>query len=252
MKNPPFQALQVQDDNSAAEDLKYILRRCHSMKPQGLSQARSLMTKSIVKDFLSAAKSGLLMVDGHGKSDGAGKTSPLSVWAASFVASLTQTDSVMAVHFFCGLHVRSDPDDPYCGPAGLVKSLVTQLPRFSSDQLPVFGAVDRKVLDDLDTGEPESICELFKTLVSNLNPEKKLFVIIDNMSEFEGSTWTDWHAQTHLLFELLYAMVHKDTESSRRRVRLKVLITNANKATSVRGSVRGSVQDHEMVALRSP
>lgn len=243
-----LQVLKIQDEDIATEDMKYVLRRSHSMEHRGLSQARSLMAKSTFKEFLAKGESGLLMVDGHGKSDGAGKTSPLSVWSASFVASLTQSDSITALHFFCGLHARSDSDDPYCGPVGLVKSLAVQLLRCPGDQLPSLGPIDQALLDDLDNDNFESICELFRILVLSLNPEKILFVIIDNISEFEGVTWTAWHDQAHLIFDLLHGMVQTDTDATRRRARLKVLITSANKATSLGRSVK----DHESVALRSP
>jgi hypothetical protein len=93
--------LKIQETDASAEtDMKYILRRANSMQQRGLSRARSLMTKDAFKTLVAKDVSGILMVDGHCKEDGDGKTSPLSVWSASFAASLMLSDSLVVLHYF--------------------------------------------------------------------------------------------------------------------------------------------------------
>lgn len=215
--------------------MKYILRRANSMQERGLSQARSLMTKDAFKSILAKDESGLLMVNGHCKEDGAGKTSPLSVWSASFAASLMQSDSVVVLHYFCGLHSRSIVGGPPAGPLGLVKSLIEQLVRQAGDNVARMGPLDRTLAQQVEEGNYDAMLSLLKPLLMSLDTEKTVFIIIDNASEFESVTWNEWSEQMVRIFKALYDIVRNQTSGAGPRMRLKVklLMTNANKSTTL-------------------
>lgn len=240
-----LQHLQLPNDDTAdMDDLKYVLRRSHAMGQRGLDQARSLMSKDAFRALLAKDQSTILMVDGHGKNEGAGKISPLSVWSASFAASLSQSDSVIALHFFCGLHSCSDSEeDENAGPLGLMRSILAQLIRQTDD----LSRVRRPQITSQDNGV-ESISKLFKSLLTEIGPGKTIFLIIDNVSEFEGVTWNEWSNQIQHVFTALYDLVHDDggDQEGRRRPKLKVLLTSANKSTVL----RSLVADDEIISLR--
>jgi hypothetical protein len=239
--------LRIQENDPSAEvDMKYVLRRANSMQQRGLSQARSLMTKDAFKSLLAKDESGILMVDGHCKDDGAGKTSPLSVWAASFAASLMQSDSLVVLHYFCGLHSRNITGEPPAGPLGLVKSLVEQLVRQVGNNVSRMGPLDRTLAQEVANDNLEAILSLIKPLIMSLHPRKTVFVIIDNASEFEGVTWNEWSEQTLQIFRVLYDIVKcQDDSDTRTQLKVKVLMTNANKSTTL----GRQVDDGEIVSL---
>lgn len=240
--------LRIQETDPPAEtDLKYVLRRANSMQQRGLGQARSLMDKVAFKNLLAEEASGMLMVDGHCREDGDGKTSPLSFWAASLAASLMQSDSVFVLHYFCGLHSRNSADGPPAGPLGLIKSLVEQLVRHAGESFSRMGPLDKALAQEITDDNFEAILSLFRPLLLNLDSSKNVFVIIDNASEFEGVTWNEWSEQMLQIFKTLYDMVRGQTPGSRSEMQLKmkVLMTNANKST-VLGRL---VEDGEIISL---
>lgn len=234
-------------DPSAEVDLKYVLRRANSMQERGLSQARSLMTKDAFKSLLAKDESGFLMVNGHCKEDGAGKTSPLSVWSASFAASLMQSDSVVVLHYFCGLHSRSIAGGPPAGPLGLVKSLIEQLVRQAGDNVARMGPLDKTLARQVEEDNYDAMLSLLKPLIMSLDAGKTVFIIIDNASEFESVTWNEWSEQMVQIFKALYDIVRDQTSDSGPRMRLKVklLMTNANKSTTL----GRQVDEGEIVSL---
>lgn len=231
------------DDTADMDDLKYVLRRSHAMGQRGLDQARSLMSKDAFKALLAKDQSTILMVDGHVKNEGAGKISPLSVWSASFAASLSQSDSIVALHFFCSLHSCSDSEDVNAGPLGLMRSILAQLIR----QADISTWIRRPQILSQDN-RVESISQLFKSLLTEIDPGKTIFLIIDNVSEFEGVTWNEWSNQIQHVFTSLYHLVHDDRggQEARRRPKIKVLLTSANKSTVLRSLVAGE----EIISLR--
>lgn len=240
--------LRIQESDPSAEmDMKYVLRRASSMEQRGLSQARSLMNKDAFKSLLAQDKSGILMVDGHCKEDGAGKTSPLSVWSASFAASLMQSDSVVVLHYFCGLHSRSIAGGPVAGPMGLIKSIIEQLVRQAGDHVSRMGILDKALAQQVMEDNFEAVASLLKPLLMSLDPDKTVFIIIDNASEFEGVTWNEWAEQMLHVFKALYDVARGEVldPGIRTQAKVKVLMTSANKSTTL-GRL---VEDHEIVSL---
>ncbi|CZR51440.1 uncharacterized protein PAC_01316 [Phialocephala subalpina] len=88
--------------DAANEDLGYVLRQSNSFKTDTLGHGRWLMTTGSFKNWLSGGRSDILLVDGHSDEDKMGKTSPMSVFCATFVASVVKLRSTIVLHFFCG------------------------------------------------------------------------------------------------------------------------------------------------------
>ncbi|CZR52897.1 uncharacterized protein PAC_02774 [Phialocephala subalpina] len=106
-------------------DLGYILRQSNSFEADILGHGRWLMTLGSFKNWLGGSRSDVLLVDGHFDQAKIGKTSPMSVFCATFIASIVKLQSTIVLHFFCGQHVTFD--DSLRGPHGLLRSLICQL-----------------------------------------------------------------------------------------------------------------------------
>lgn len=227
----------------AEDDLKTILRNSHSMQLEGLDRAHSLMSHAQFKEFMAEETQALLLIDGYCRADGIGRTSPLSVWCASFIAALKQSPSVVAVHFFCGLHTRSGRD--FSGPLGLAKSLAGQMLAYDNttwDTAPLYLASD--IVERVEKNELGAICEIIKSLLLRLGQSKVVLCVIDNVCEFE-STWGNWQKDLTDIFEALYSFI--DLESCGKRIPLKVILTSAERSTHLAGKVKRE----ELVSLHS-
>lgn len=227
----------------AEEDLKMVLRKNSSMTPEGIDRAHSLMSHGQFKEFMARETPALLLIDGHCRADGIGKTSPLSVWCASLIAALKQSPSVTAVHFFCGLHTRSGRE--LSGPLGLAKSLAGQLLACDDarDTTPIYLASD--IVERAEKNDVYAICEIIKALLLRLGQSKVVFCIVDNVCEFERSTWENWQQDLTTIFETLYSLVNNETYGG--RIPLKVILTSADRSTHLAGKVKSA----ELVSLHS-
>lgn len=227
----------------AEEDLKTMLRKSHSMQPEGLDRANSLLSHGQFKEFMAQENPALLLIDGHCRDDGMGRTSPLSVWCASFIAALKQSPSVAAVHFFCGLHTRSGRD--LSGPLGLAKSLAGQMLAYDNtimDAAPLYLASD--IAERAEKNDIGAICEIIKSLLLRLGHSKVVFCVVDNVCEFE-STWGNWQKDLTVIFEALYSFI--ESENFGGRIPLKVMLTSADRSTHLAGKVKRA----ELVSLHS-
>jgi hypothetical protein len=107
-------------------ETRNLLRLTHAMQPEGLEKVRGLISMEQFRNWMGLPFPNVLLVDGHCRDQGQGRTSPLSIFCASMAAMLSQNDSNVVLHFFCGHH--SNPQhDAVSGPAGLLRSLIAQL-----------------------------------------------------------------------------------------------------------------------------
>lgn len=203
-----------------------MLQQTSSMQPDGLARASRLMSKVEFKHLLATDQSGLLLVDGYCMSMGVGRASPLSVFCASLATALTQADSIIVLHFFCGLHTKSD--NLTDGPTGMIRCLIVQLLLSLGFNLPEL-ELGAKLCEGLKSDDVDCLCELFKRLVLNLNPDKILFCIIDNISDYETKSWRDWYAMLRKVFRQLYDLV----SDAGCPVPFKILMTSGERSTSI-------------------
>lgn len=218
----------------AEKDLRTVLRKNYSMTQEGLDRAHSLMSHGRFKSFITREEPSLLLVDGQCQEEGTGRISPLSVWCASFIAALKQSPSVIVVHYFCGLHTR--PGRALDGPLGLAKCLASQLLAFDSatDALPIY--VTKDVVERAKGNDVGAICAIIKALLHELCQTKVVFCVVDNVCEFERSTWGNWLKDLTEIFETLYGLV--DIEKADARMSLKVILTSAGRSTHLVNKVK--------------
>ncbi|KAK3359208.1 hypothetical protein B0T25DRAFT_564238 [Lasiosphaeria hispida] len=77
---------------------------------------------------MSANNLDTLLVDGNMQDASSDKISPLSLFCTNFALAITNLEPEnVFTHFYCGL--RTDGDDTWSGPNGLVRSIIAQLLR---------------------------------------------------------------------------------------------------------------------------
>lgn len=202
----------------ADEDLKMTLRHNNSVNQKGLDRARSLMSHNIFKYFVARADAALLLVDGHCRSDGIGKTSPLSVWCASFIAALRKSPSLIVVQYFCGLN--TDSRRALSGPLGLVKSLIGQLLAYEYAGGPSTTHMEQETVEGGKKDDIVCLCEILKKLLLQLGKSRIVFCIIDIVCEFERKSWKNWLQHLTQVFETLYDLVDRKKQGGQTQLKV--------------------------------
>ena len=181
-----------------SEDLELVLRHTYEMEESALARVHYLMRDprflSWLDTDINCAQGDMLLINGYFENYAIRSISPLSVFAAflvSGVLSQAQARNSVVLHHFCTLH--TDPrSDELAGPRGLLRRLIAQLLTHLV-RLDVHGALlDRELLHD---GGPEgfhdlnALVELFGRLLEEVPEGVSLFVILDNVSDFETSMY---------------------------------------------------------------
>ncbi|KAJ4344822.1 uncharacterized protein N0V89_012566 [Didymosphaeria variabile] len=158
------------DPTPMLQETQSILRLTHAMQPDGLTKVRSLISTGQLRAWMSLPFPNVLLVDGHCRDQGQGRTSPLSIFCASLAATLAQSSSNIVLHFFCEHH--SQPEyDAVSGPAGLLRSLITQLLLYpDACNMPTV-ALEQSMWEAISRHEVPALLSLFEQiLVSTVLP----------------------------------------------------------------------------------
>lgn len=208
-------------------DVARIRQQETNVASEGRQLARKIMATAQFKEWVTKDDSRLLLVDGHCKNLGNGKTSPLSALCVSLASTLAEAEPLVILQYYCGQH-NLDANGLPAGPLGLIQSLLAQLLRKPDNILPETLQLPKELYDRAQTGDIDSLCELFGVLFSQLDQTKITVCIIDEIPEFEGEgdSWGD--GMSMIAFQLRW-MVHKFQGPQR----LKVLMTSANKSVVV-------------------
>ncbi len=114
------------DPLQAVNDAEAVARYRNVIRPEALAKSRWMSSTPQFKNWVSDQQfSRLLLVDGFCAEDGVGRNSPLSVFCASLAAMISQLQSTWSSTFTAADSARSN--DPAAGPAGLARSLISQL-----------------------------------------------------------------------------------------------------------------------------
>ncbi|KAJ0114044.1 hypothetical protein J7T55_007878 [Diaporthe amygdali] len=226
-KNELAKHLRVSEIYSVNEDVERVHRQATNVTTEGLEQARKILSTAEVTDWLSKDESKLILVDGHCKNHGYGKTSPLSVFCASSASALDESPSLVILKYFCSHHSSNSENLP-AGPLGLIKSLLGQLLHKSDDVLPLDLHLDNELLDRADPDDVPDLCEVFASIFSQINPAKITICILDEIAEFEGER-DGWGESMRFIAYQLRWMVHNFEGPQM----IKVLMTSANKSAVV-------------------
>ncbi|KAG8158267.1 hypothetical protein KVR01_012028 [Diaporthe batatas] len=222
-----IQHLKLTEIDSVAEDIDRIRQQESNVESEGRELARRIMSMEQFTEWITKDESKLLMLDGHCKNLGNGKTSPLSVLCASLASTLAQAQSLVILQYYCGHHALNTDHLP-SGPLGLIQSLLAQLLSKPDDILPKMLQIDKELYERALPDDIDSLCEIFGAVFTQIERNKITICIIDEIAEFEGA-FGGWDKSMSLVAFQLRWMVHKFQGPQR----LKVLMTSANKSTAV-------------------
>lgn len=226
-KEDLLQNLNLAGLGSVAMDIERIRQQETNVASQGRELAQKIMTMTQFTDWVTRDDSRLLLVDGHCKNLGNGKTSPLSVLCVSLASTLAQAEALVILQYYCGQHGLDSGGLP-AGPVGLIQSLLAQLLRKPNSVLPEILQVHKELYDRVRPDDVDSLCELFGVIFSQVDQTKITICIIDEIPEFEGEGY-GWNDGMSLIAVQLRWMVHNFQGPQR----LKVLMTSANKSVVV-------------------
>ena len=225
--------------NVSNQDLGYVLRQSNNFKTDTLGHGRWLMTTAKFKNWLAGGTSDLLLVDGHCDRARIGKTSPMSIFCANFIASVVKLSSTIVLHFFCGQHATFE--DPLRGPNGLLRSLICQLLLYPNTPEPNLEALSQQQLyNDLKGHELNALLHLFQQLVHQIPRGTLVFCIIDGISEYETRTKNSTE-DLRSIISSLQSIVRQAGPT------FKILMTSANKSTEI----AKQIPSEQRVSLRA-
>lgn len=219
--------LNLGEVGSIVEDVDRIRQQGTNVASEGRELARKIMTMAQFTEWVQEDYSRLLLVDGHCKDLGNGKTSPFSILCASLASNFAESNSLVILQYYCGHHGLDSNGLP-AGPLGLIRSLLAQLLQKPDDVLPQELEVDRELYDRVDPNDIDNLCEIFGVIFSQINRNKITLCIIDEIAEFEGERGGWAHGMSLVAFQLRW-MVHQFQGPQR----LKVLMSSANKSAVV-------------------
>jgi hypothetical protein len=162
--------------DTAAEDRHHCAHSGRAFKMAVQDRAAWLMRSEKMNTWLTSRYTEVRLV--HGNYELA-KISPVSYLCAMLVETLEQLEPSRVIHFFCGSHTTSR--DPLGNAHGMVKSLLVQL--LSQDTFNTSFLRPNDV-QKIQTGELESLCDLFCRLVEQLDSTVALFCIVDGINYF--------------------------------------------------------------------
>jgi len=223
-------------------DAESILRQSNFLCADAIERARWLLSTPQFKCWMARPASGLLMVDGHCRDRGIGRTTPLSVFCASFVAALAASPAHIVLHFFCGKHCAVD--DPIGGAPGLVRSLAAQLLACPGLGEPLVDLVQEPLLAAVSAKDILALCFVLEQLVYRAPPSKVIYCIIDSVSDFEMVS-DEWALDIRTVISHLRLLVDR----TRPGPMLKLLMTCANRNMGLADMIRADAG--ELVALRT-
>lgn len=165
--------------------LTTVMRQAQFFDQEEQGRAQWALRTDRFKSWLQARASDALLINGNG-SDGLARWSSMSLLSALLAHSLSQQQSAYILNFFCGHH--NSMGDPVSGPVGMMRVLITQLLSAHNFDLGFVRFGDW--FDGLRVHDLSTLCRLFHKLLTQL-PSVVVFCIIDGVSLFETSRWSE-------------------------------------------------------------
>ena len=137
-----------------------------------------------LREWLNFPKSRTLLLNGDG--DGDEMFSPTTFLSAKLLESLSYIEPVVLQHFFCSLHTSSSNKDNMTDATGLIKSFVSQL-LLRDDVSWDLTFLSTTEVENVQNGDVEKICALFRSLIEQLPDGTFLFWMIDSINYYERS-----------------------------------------------------------------
>lgn len=167
-----------------AKNLTSMLRLGQAADSSYHNRGSLLMRSPDFQHWLTSTSPNFLLVDGNGHS-AAERTSAMTFISALLAQSLSD-EGASCIHYFCGLHTARSDD--LSGPSGLLRALLAQLVSLHALRV---GFTDNSEYHELQRFDNTRLCTLFSDLVKDLPKGLILVCIIDGVSLYETSEWTE-------------------------------------------------------------
>ena len=199
-----------QDHLHASLDLMAILRNKYDFDDDSIGRSRWLLTSPRFRDWMALPTSGALVAHSYGEVATDGRTSAMSVLCATLASALLrQGDSIVLLHFFCGLH--ADEEDGFSGPIGMVRSLVMQLLLCKAIPEPDLEFTNNGgLMDDLEDGTPRAVLHVLEQLITQIPPGMRVYCLLDAPGVYD-TLRNGWEDDLRLVFGLLGQLVYDNS-----------------------------------------
>ncbi|KAK4213982.1 hypothetical protein QBC37DRAFT_162624 [Rhypophila decipiens] len=220
------------------QDIIKVLSDGTTMEDDVLRRGRWLFTIPRFRAWLADQRSDYLFVDGDCSSAFSPRTSALSVICASLLGTLNgnneQKGQTIALGFFCGEHFQltgndsdTDSTSPTAfGPLGILRSLIAQL--LTYPRTPVWRFEDQAWAEtDFELNDQQAakaMIRILRSLIAHLSRRTTVYIIIDNLSEYEGTLNDQWDEVIDVLISGLIDIAATCT-MDKRGVYVKTLFT---------------------------
>jgi hypothetical protein len=208
------------DLETECPSLPSVMRQAQFFNQEEQGRAQYALKTDRFKSWLQVRTSDALLINGNGN-DGLARWSPMSVLSALLANSLSQQQSAFVLHFFCGHH--NSMGEPISGPVGMMRVLITQLLSTHNFDLGFVRFGDW--FEGLRVHDLPTLCRLFHKLLSQL-PSVMVFCIIDGISLFETSRWSEDLAP--VIRRLIYSVADDSLDCS-----LKLFFTSPSISRTV-------------------
>lgn len=232
-----LQLLDPTDDPKT--DAESTLRLARLMKDGAIAYAHGLRLNPQFIDWLSSEQPRLILVDGCCAREGTRSASPMSVFTASLASCLFQEEASVVVQFFCGYHL--DQRSMHPGPAGLLRSVTSQLLMYlESDELEL-GPIDPSLYDAVLEDDTIALCTLFENIFWQVEPHNTVYVLIDGLNAYE-SRLLGFEEGVSCVFEMFRRLERSVLEGWAPGPTLKLLIANPGRSQVVVRHVNGRTE----------
>lgn len=201
-------------------DLQHIAGRAEEMFQQDRGRAQQIVTMSLFRSWIDSAHSTKLLI--HGNFRAAEGVSPLSILCILLALAFRQTGRFISLVFFCGRHLVWDD---YHGGAVMIRSLIAQVLRQYPAQY-----LSPEVHSCLrNMGDIDSLCDLFRILLSQIPPSIPVVCLIDGINRYETEEYLD--DMTTVILRLVELV---DATSGERNTCFKLLLASPLPTKEVR------------------
>ncbi|KAK5989731.1 Cystathionine beta-synthase [Cladobotryum mycophilum] len=146
-------------------------------------RAEQIATSQQFRDWIVAAESRELLIEGDFDFNDAHHISALSLFCVTLTQALRMRESYISLVFFCGSHVEGDEDGSN-GAVAIIKSLVAQLLEQYRD-FDLRHIESHVKLYQIQQGDIGELCSLFVWLVHRLPQNTTLMCLIDGALHYE-------------------------------------------------------------------
>lgn len=186
-EEPDVESFAAQPDSDWSTVSRY--RGDFDSKTQG--QVQSILQQGQFLGWMKSKYPELILVLADLTASDMGNVTPVSVFCATLITSLTSLRrGDLVLHFFCGLHV--DSNDPSPGPRGLIRSLIMQLFTYltGAGGVSLDFISDREYVRDIEDQHLGALCQTLRELLWKCEPGTHVYCIIDSVVLFERITWS--------------------------------------------------------------